>query len=382
MSWFHRATIVAAVLVMSAVPGATYEIGSGIPTKEYHDLHETFTSVAAECLANAGTLESLSCASRFDDVIARTRQQRPEPGNNDSYASRWSDDPTRLLDGNLIYQAGFGWQFSRCKDALAQGPAIDDVGLLCSSHYGRLQFLHAQARPEDRPSGSPEDYRDPAITRSNILAWARFAYRAATEREFRSSNYCGSVAVLEHEGLRTALGFSNAALCEDRVMTGKGVSIRYRAWTVGTLFGLDCQAVLKEGPCWNHIEAYDDERARYGARGAILHLIQDSFSQSHVARVPDDEALPEALGPFVARVVCRAPTQYYDYSQQTKQTHGRSDVRPRRTRNHPRRGLHASCLDDRRPVDDIITASATALHYLDNPDPIAFHNYLATRVFP
>lgn len=376
MSFLVRTRILAVAIVVAAMPAAAYEIGSGIPIpKQYWNLHETFTTVADECVRNSDGVPQ-NCAYRFANAIDRARQRQADPENIDSYASRWSDDPMRLLDGSWGAKFGYGRQFKACKNAFPAGShgdvAIDEAGLLCSSHFGRLQFLHAQSRPQDRREDMPEHHRDPAITRRNILAWARFAYRAATELTYRSGSYCDSVAAIQEEGVRTALTFAGPARCRDRTVSGKGRPVRYLGWRVGTLFGQRCTYPWTESFCWDQTELVDDETARYGARGALLHLIQDSYSQSHAARLGVGERDPGPSGEFSARVVCTAPVAYYDYGQQNKR-HGDADVRPT---------LHPSCNDPARAVDDVITASAVAIYYLDNLNLSAFETYLATRVFP
>jgi hypothetical protein len=376
MSW-TRIVKIFAVIAAVAAPAAAYEIGSGIPVpKRYWNLHETFTTIAGECVRPNGGVPS-DCSSRFAEVKGRARRRQARPENIDSYASRWPDDPMRLLDGAWRAKAGYGLQFKACKNAFKGGASenasIDQAGLLCSSHFGQLQFLHAQSRPQDREENTSKDHRDPAITRRNILAWARFAYRAATDPTFRDRNYCQAVAEIQEARVETALRFADVDRCRDRTVNGKEGPVRYLEWRVGTLFGQRCKYLWVESFCWDQTEPFDDETARYGARGAILHLIQDSYSQSHAARLPVGEGGPEPLGPFTARVVCLPPLAYYDYSQQNKR-HEDADVRPR---------LHSSCNDPAsRTVDDVITASAVALYYLDNPDLGRFETYLATRVFP
>jgi|GEM_PF-2754046 len=378
--------MLAAGLAITAIPAAAYEIGSRIPP--YYDLHESITDAASRCGRNKQL--PVNCVALLNRVLSTTRQRQRPAGNNDSYAARWSDDPARMLDGFIGSKGRWLIQWEGCKGAVEEGRAIDQSGLLCASHFGRLQFLHAQSRREDRDVnlwGRDAGY---ATTRRAILAWARFAYRAATERAFRQSDYCTTVRS-QDDVLKQALTLSNERLCSDR--PAKKGNTRIPAWRVATLFGLECTE-RKESVCRNTVEAVDDERARFGARGAILHLIQDSFSQSHVARVPDGERITGARGPFHARIVCRAPSRYYDYEEQNDNTilndlgqkvkdpHAKADVRPIRTQEHPLRGLDPSCLDPNRPVDDVITASAVALYYLDHPNLREFENYLATRVFP
>lgn len=285
-----------------------------------------------------------------------------------------------MLD-RILSQPRLGLHFlTGCSRAFGSGRAIDQVGLLCSSHYGRLQFMHAQATLEDREHDG--------ATRQNIIAWADFAFKAATDAQFRGQNYCAAVdalRALDQRGLRVALSFSNESLCQQRSRRFRGGRIgTYRPWTVRTLFALHCPNPAQELACWERSGDYGDESARFAAIGALLHLVQDSYSQSHVARVPEGESMPPANGPFRPRVVCRAPSAYYDYQEQNlplrnaegrtgSDAHKAADFRP---------ALDPSCRMADRKVDDIITASAAVLYYVRRGDAAGFRRYLETRVFP
>jgi hypothetical protein len=346
--------------------GPRLQIGSSVPGKKAWNLHETFTAIARDCVTAARPNLPRNCVQLFPQIRERTRQEQDQ-SNVEAYSARWPDDPTRMLDGSRG-KIRFGLQFLReCRDALERGPAIDRVGLLCSSHFGRLQFLHAQASAEDR--------NDPARTRDRILAWAMFAYRAATDPSFRRTNYCDAVAAWPDANLRTSLSFSDRTFCTDRP--------RFPAWTVGTMFGLRCSSLLSD-TCRLQTGEEGEARAEQGARGAVLHVIQDSFSQSHVARVPRGRLASGPRGPFEARVVCRPPVYFFDYliqnlptpndlGQMPDEPHAVADQRP---------VLDDSCSEPNHATDDVLTATAVALYYLDRPDPARFRAYLETRVFP
>lgn len=377
----RRIGILGAGLIAVAVPAAAYQIGSNVPKARFYDLHETFTAVAQNCLRR-GQERPQDCSSLFGQISGLTKIQERRDYESLQYASRWPDDPTRMLE-RYPSKIAIGVQLdSDCRRAFGNGRAIDSAGLLCSSHFGRLQFMHAQARQED--GGKP------AMTRENILAWADFAYRAATEPAFRAAGYCETVErEVSHLPLRQALTFDDRALCKDRPKKLFGLFRigTYPAWTVRTFFALQCPNPVQQQTCWERTEEYGDASARRAAIGALLHLVQDSYSQSHVARVPEGASLPGPRGPFMAQVVCRPPSDYYDYEIQnqdrpdnkgetSKDPHALADRRPE---------LHTeSCGDPNRKVDDVLTASAAVLHFvqLPAPDPVAFRRYLATRVFP
>lgn len=384
------AAIVAIVLAIGS-PSFAYEIGSGSRAKKSHNLHETMTKAARECVDSYQGREPVNCEHLLEQAIERAeRTPKAYAIGSEPYAARWPDDPLRMLDKNPS-KLRFGAKLAtECERALKRGPAINNVGLLCASHFGRLQFMHAQVLSFD--AGGP---RNP---RALILAWAEFAFDAATSPAFRAENYCAAVKKIEDPQLKTALTFSEETWCdEDR----EGFLGTYDAWRISTLFAFTCRNPLQEYTCkLPEREADLDRVAALAARGAVLHLIQDSFSQSHVARVPEGSVPPGARGPFTARIVCRPPAAWYDYNVQNLlipddlggpivdakknviDKHGAADGKPE---------IDISCVDPARVVDDPITASAKALWFMDQArrpgaDQASirreFRDYMASRVFP
>jgi hypothetical protein len=380
MSYARIFKIFAAAIAV-ATPASAYQIGSHSKVAPLYDLHESFTAAARRCLDPTGA-RPIDCSRFVEEASRASVKRQAPPANTEEYGSRWPDDPTRMLDRTLS-QIRIGLQLhTDCQRALRGDRSIDVVGLLCSGHYGRLQFIHAQAREEDGG--------DAALTRRNILDWADFAYRAATDREFRSTPFCNALPPRSSDGrgLREALTFSDQAWCTARRVRVLGVTVRrYEPWTVRTLFALQCSNPLSERRCSERIDEYGDESARIAAIGALLHLVQDSYSQSHVARVPEGERTPGPRGPFLPGVVCRAPAAYYDYEIQNNgqandngqivdDPHGAADLPPR---------LHESCGNPLRQVDDIVTASAAVLYFTRRdrePDAAGFRRYLENCVFP
>jgi len=378
---YNRAWRIFVAAIFVATPAGAYQIGSHSRLAPLYDLHESFTAAARRCLG-AGDRRPEDCSALVEQASRASTKHQATPANTEEYASRWADDPTRMLD-RPFSQIRIGAQLATdCRRALGSDRSIDLVGLLCSGHYGRLQFIHAQARSEDG--------RNMAITRRNILAWADFAYLAATGERFRSTPFCDALplATPDGRGLREALSFSDESFCTRRRVRVFGVSVRrYEPWTVRTLFALQCSNPILERRCSERIDAYGDETARIAAIGALLHLVQDSYSQSHVARVPEGERTAGPRGPFLPGVVCRAPSAYYDYQEQNlhepndnqeivDDPHGAADLPPR---------LHESCKDPLRQVDDLVTASAAVLFFTRPgraPDPQGFRRYLESCVFP
>ncbi len=226
--------------------------------------------------------------------------------------------------------------------------------------------MHAMASIGDR---SAKDTYD------RIMAWARFAFQVGRGKQRLTDNYCATMD-RQPEALRNALQMQDRSYCTRR----SGLFRTYEPWTVRTFFTLTCRNVISSRNCSEPLPGPEgDELARTAATGALLHLVQDSFSQAHAARWVTDPVT--VRGPFTPRVVCTYPTSYFDYGQQTKELHGPSDKPPVRD---------ASCDDDARTqarddpqTDDVVTASAMILWFLDQREDReeAFMRYLAERVF-
>ncbi len=145
--------------------------------------------------------------------------------------------------------------------------------LLERSHFGDLQFIHAMAI----------DGEAPQVTRGNILAWARFAYLVsvgdiASGAVMSDGNAVGSIA-----SFFPAQG--------DSVLT---------LFTKGT-------------------EPHSDERARDMAFGSLLHLVQDSFSKSHVER----EGVRKSDGALLPGRVLQF---HHSYAHQDPYVHAQRDA--------------------------------------------------------
>jgi hypothetical protein len=144
--------------------------------------------------------------------------------------------------------------------------------LLERSHFGDLQFIHAMA-----VDGEP-----PQVTRGNILAWARFAYLVSV----------GEIA----SGTVIADGTTVGSLAS--FFPGSGDSV-LTLFTKGT-------------------EPHSDERVGDIAFGSLLHLVQDSFSRSHVSREKLRTLAGEALP---GRIV-----QFHSYAHQDPYVHAKRDA--------------------------------------------------------
>lgn len=117
--------------------------------------------------------------------------------------------------------------------------ASSNAVLVLRVHFGDLQFLHSMAS---------RDAEDPSITRQRILMWAEFAYRVATGY-FKRDTVLNQTGI---EGMKELFG--------------------NRGWTVQQIFTMGDPTYRKE------------QDIRDLAFGSLLHMISDSFADSHTDR--------------------------------------------------------------------------------------------------
>lgn len=268
-------------------------------------------------------------------------------------AVRWPDDPTQQIGGWSVLK--FGVSMAAGCDRLASGNGeekandIDD-GLLCNSHYGSMQFFHAQAARMNEPAGD---------THYKIMRWAEFLFRVASQMSDAELDtaYCEyfSGDDLFHQAMRPS---ADVIPCGEPGDEG---------WNLTTLFTLRCENVFSSKTCNAEGGTTRFEKARIYAAGALLHLIQDSYSQSHCerGRCYDDPATKEP----VAKVECRPITMFTTYRGQ--KGHGAADWKPR----------FAESCDTDTGIDNPITASARALWHIQNKSSVEAFLADMERVF-
>lgn len=324
-------------------------------------VHETMTELSAACFADAqraGTSVT-DCARHLR--IARDVEQEKDSTKIDGIrvgeapltygdlklAVRWPDDPQRKLRGHagLRSMTNFAmafriFRYCRHYDGMDVGVA----GLLCASHYGDMQFLHAMASTKAEPT---------TTTRAKALAWAKFAYDYAKGDLADDADLCSALAA--YPEIRSAVGGSeDGMICKgDR----RGRDPR----TVGQHFGFKCLKMLSSATCYVVCSVAERRRA---ALGAILHLVQDSYSQGHVQRGKCGE--PSAKPAATIRL---APVErFLDYGQQNSKAHTASDQWP------------VTDASDSR-VDHPVVAGARVLEMLaKNQKSDALVEYLGSRV--
>lgn len=184
----------------------------------------------------------------------------------------WSDDPNQDL-----YKARqsiwLGHMFDAERRAKSGRYKINDQYMMhYRSHYGDMQFLHSMAA---------SDGEDASTTKKNVLMWAEFLYQIATNKIGRETKF-SEVAV---DGLSKFFG-------------------RQSDWQL--------QWILQPRYRLKRPDDFSEH-----ALGALLHMIQDSFSAAHVKRdfTPTDKC---PSGQII---------QFLSYTNQNSSKHGAADTR-------------------------------------------------------
>jgi len=333
-------------IAAAAAPVSAYEI------KAKHSVHEAITRLALRC-AQAGEpgTPPADCKQDYRQiaVIAAYPRSLLTNFNRLEASVRWPDDPLRSLysPGGAI---GFGVKtaLGGCEhgDAERGLETLYGRGLLCGSHYGRLQFLHAMAVDNEQDQAE--------ITRRKVLDWAMFAYQVATARAPAGAPYCRYVG--ENAGaVALELSPKGFPFC--------GPTER-PSWRVGTLFSLKCWLPTTRAGCTEYLS---ETRAQRAAAGAFLHVIQDSYSQSHTRRSPG-----ASTSDFVPRADCGFPSEFYAYTEVNRAHHSDADKAPAR----------GDACGSPAAAADVVTASAEAIwHLCRNSDPGVVRAFLEQRVF-
>jgi hypothetical protein len=158
--------------------------------------------------------------------------------------------------------------------------------LLYRVHFGDMQFLHSMASRDGEPASE---------TKAKVMAWAEFAYKVV-RREIKHSDYLYKCGFPEIEKL-----FS-----------------KKRGWTVQMLFTWDDPTYQPR-----HVKGgFHDEAFLDFVFGTLLHMIEDSFSKSHVSRSPPGgnkcERVPDYDQP--GKIV-----SFHAFARQKMSKHGKED---------------------------------------------------------
>jgi hypothetical protein len=348
--------IFALIVLWSANAASAYEI------KAKQSVHEAITRLALQCLQEQSNLDTppQDCGTEdgaIENIATHSKSLRTN-FNRLEAATRWADDPTRDLYSPLSFLK-FLWgtapglkNCEKGEDATAALSVPHGRGLLCASHYGRLQFFHSMAALDEEENVE--------LTRRKVLEWTLFSYKAATGRVDLQQDHCGywdKQAASAGSKIAAELAPANFPYCE-----------RTKAktpWRVATLFSMRCWTPKGTVGCTQYVH---ESRARRAAAGALLHAIQDSYSQSHVVRGP----IPAGLE-FKPTADCGKPARFYAYSLKNQAHHGEADTAP---------PLGDACRTSPRPAHDVVTATAGAIwHLCRNSPPQVMLDYLTDRIY-
>lgn len=214
------------------------------------------------------------------------------------YGVQWSDNPPFKLDSTQTKDCPVNepirvpdrhancWRilFGDAAERAARGEYFrqsNGMALLYRSHFGDMQFLHSMA------AWNGATMRD---TKANIMMWAEFTYKVAIS-EIAPETVMSAVTV---PGFRGTLG---------------------RYWG-------DVRSLFTYGVPQYQAQIPDV------AFGSLLHMVQDSFSKSHVTREYASGTCGESGQPNGGRI-----TEFLAYGSQDADDHGKEDARDKMLAN-------------------------------------------------
>jgi len=267
-------------------------------------------------------------------------------------AVRFPDDPVKELSlTNPVGLIRWSWNMGivGCKNkvnGLVQG-------LRCSSHYGPFQFLHAMSSENDIQAQE---------TKAKIMAWIEYlTLIIENKNNFMTSNYCKHWTT-EQEKQNPIAQFmipegENGFPC--KLDSGA-------PWTISTPFAFHCK--FKIVTCDVNLT---ERNIKSNAIGALLHVIQDSYTQGHAIR---GDCCSDKSKVDIAKYQCLPIEQFNSYQNQNKDKHADADGEP---------SPGTSCKSNHNQHDPI-TAGATILWKIKhekNNLPKSISNYLDANVF-
>lgn len=372
-------------LVFLSISHNTYSYEIGPSLAGFSPVHQALTKNSLMCLEKGNGDKPKECILKIKQCIDQKlgnavdhrkscfQKNRPSILFLDKFsvddlekAVKWPDDPTYEAFGTGV--AKFGAKMLRgCEEFLNDRKGLDNTsGLLCNTHFGSYQFWHAQASELNEPSSE---------TRQKILDWAKFNYEVAIGKIKPDDDYCSYF--LENESsISIHMKPENYPFCEERLYWGwlpKWIAKPYPAWDIATLYGVSCENPFTSAfACEEELINNPIKREAntvVSATGALLHLIQDSFSQSHNERGKCYNAAPlEDKRPTpVSKIVCKPISLFTNYGQyNSEQNKIESQVEHKLSDDWP--NIDDSCIDEktRTHVDDPITASAKILWHIEN----------------
>lgn len=261
---------------------------SGLYIKKFFEpIHENLTVKAVNTAQIADSLKN--DAAFFSEVIRGVR---------------WNDDPLSMAKKRP--QDFYIYYKDSCRRSEEVDPSWD---MLYRTHCGDMQFLHAMASKKNESAYDTSEL---------MLMWSEFSYRVAAgdiNKDLRFRSVGGKL------GKRSAELFNY-------VMTYNG-RVRME-WQPEWLFTLDCKRGLSldgilnggrptKAKCKDRNNQYSPETIQNIALGSLLHLLQDSFSGSHVLREGNTVGVSQISGSGKIN-------RFGIYNAQDKKAHGHADL--------------------------------------------------------
>lgn len=267
-------------------------------------------------------------------------------------AVRFPDDPVKELSlTNPIGLTRWLWNMGVVG---CEGKSNGLVqGLRCSSHYGPFQFIHAMSSENGIPAKE---------TKAKIMAWVEYlTLIIKNEDRFITFDYCNYWSSQQEKQNPIAKLMipegQNGFPC--KLASGN-------PWTIATPFAFHCK--FKIVTCDVNL---NEKNIKQNAIGALLHLIQDSYTQGHAIR---GNCCDNVSKIDIAKYQCVPIKQFNSYQNQNKDQHAIADSMP---------SSGDSCLNNRNQHDPI-TAGAVILWMIKNKDKNLINSipiYLNENVF-
>jgi len=215
--------------------------------------------------------------------------------------SQWNDDPLGYFPKRpedwVVYFQHASWISSKLNDT---------YDLLYRTHYHDLQFFHAMAS---------SDIESTTETKDKILALIEFSYKVSI----------GDINPrIDFKHVHQYLSQKSGKIFNS-LFLGKGTRT---GWTPTYLFSLKCDRVIivpfykTKLNCDETSWVTPMQDVQNIALGSILHVIQDSFSDSHTARTPEYD------GKFSLIHGRNSINSFHVYSEQSSSEHKKADQYP------------------------------------------------------
>jgi len=232
--------------------------------------------------------------------------------------SEWNDDPDGLLRQSITKSLQWYALFNDAKlqASCYESPALSKCKnvyveklpmMLYRSHFGDLQFIHSMASSQSETAEN---------TKIKMMTWAKFTYHVYVSENNLELEALDGKKVREFSDIADLIqrpGWTVGALFDPKVI-GK--------WKISFTPGKYGHFVSNGNPrAQNDYSNFPDEKIsiRHVALGSLLHMIQDSYSDSHTERKNGCNPLAKSKGNI---------TSFRNYIAQEPEDHSIADLHP------------------------------------------------------